>query len=912
MRLGFLPRTIRHRLLLITAACLLTTFLGMAAVIVFGLPHGLLPGGLNLQKHEALARLNAVADNKKGLLTLWFSERLSDLKLAGQNPLLAAFLSTQAPDQSLVSGEGGVESRRHDVLVWLQNIRHAYADYEHLELVEEEEGAILLSTDNRRLGGRLPLPKRSGAPIHGEPFAFFVREDEGKTAHLCLAIHLAPPGATALPTALVFHIDTSTLTDRLQDLPLLGASGEIMLVDMNQTLLTPLRYPLENGEPAIPLQTKVETKMAKFAAWGNDGVMQAPDCRGVPVLSAVRHLRVLPDFGLGMVVKQDQAEVFAPIYRRLATLAAIAGFGLAFLLIAIFFMARTLLKPVELVIAAACRLRDGDLSARAPENWSGEAQVLAIAFNVMAGEVQRWNEQLHDLVEERTSELVLSSRKLEESEARLHAILENSVDAIGVLKKGLHVFANAAYLRLFAYDSFEELAGHFILDLLAPEQHAEMLNLIVQHKLRGSVPQNHETHGRRKNGELFDLDLRLSTFDLAGEAHTLLIFRDITERKRAELERIALLDFNRTVVDQAPVGIVVYDESGQCVRANQAAAEVTGATTDLLLRQNFHDIESWRQCGLYELAVKALGSEAMVEGLVHIKTSFGREAWLNTRFYRLREAKDSLLLIMNDLTELKMTQDDLVRLNEALQTRACQLETLNTELESFNHTVSHDLRTPIRALAGFPDLLEAHLGDRLDDKGRQYLVAIRSAASRMLEITTDLLNFSRLGRVDIAMTDVDLSVLIRKVMEDLADLTAGRQVEWQISALPMVKGDANLLRIALTNLLANALKFTRPKAAAVIRISSSLGADGVPLFTVSDNGAGFDMRYADRLFKVFSRLHPAEEFEGVGIGLATVSRIIKRHGGKIWAAGVPGEGASFSFTLAKAPITPSQSGPSRT
>jgi light-regulated signal transduction histidine kinase (bacteriophytochrome) len=227
---------------------------------------------------------------------------------------------------------------------------------------------------------------------------------------------------------------------------------------------------------------------------------------------------------------------------------------------------------------------------------------------------------------------------------------------------------------------------------------------------------------------------------------------------------------------------------------------------------------------------------------------------------------------------------------------------VNAELESFNHTVSHDLRTPIRALAGFPDLLEAQLGDRLDAKGRQYLDAIRLAARRMAEITTKLLDFSRLGRGDLSMTDVDLSVLVGKVREDLAVMAAGRRITWQVADLPVVKGDAHLLRIALTNLLANAIKFTRLKEQAVIGVASAVGEDGIPFLTVKDNGAGFDMRYADRLFTVFSRLHPSEAFEGTGIGLATVSRIVRRHGGRIWAEGTPGDGASFSFTLAPSPL----------
>ncbi|MGB9606428.1 MAG: ATP-binding protein, partial [Bryobacteraceae bacterium] len=240
-------------------------------------------------------------------------------------------------------------------------------------------------------------------------------------------------------------------------------------------------------------------------------------------------------------------------------------------------------------------------------------------------------------------------------------------------------------------------------------------------------------------------------------------------------------------------------------------------------------------------------------------------------------------------------------LEQRVAERTAELQAANRELEAFSYTVSHDLRAPLRAIAGFSRLLEEEFLDRLDDSGRHYLDEIRRQVVRMERLIMDLLTFSRLTRQPLRFAPVRLREVAEEAWEELAPEREGRQVEWIIGDLPVCQGDPLLLRQVFYNLLSNALKFTRTREVARIEVgwkaSGTPEVPGRPVIYVRDNGVGFDMRYADRLFGVFQRLHREEEFEGTGVGLAVVQRIVQRHGGQIWAQGEVGIGATFSFTL---------------
>ena len=238
-------------------------------------------------------------------------------------------------------------------------------------------------------------------------------------------------------------------------------------------------------------------------------------------------------------------------------------------------------------------------------------------------------------------------------------------------------------------------------------------------------------------------------------------------------------------------------------------------------------------------------------------------------------------------------------LNEALSRQVRQVEAANQELEAFSYSISHDLRAPVRHISGYLELLDKQNIAALDEKSRHYLQVISEAAQRMGLLIDGLLVFLHLGRTDMERTRVDLGQLVKEVVREVGLSPRGNEVEWEIGPLPVVLGDRSMLRTVLANLAANALKFCRTRPRMEIEIGSLTDRPGEVQCYVRDNGVGFDMRYQDKLFGLFQRLHSQEEFEGAGVGLANVQRIIVRHGGRVWASGEPGKGATFWFSLPK-------------
>src|SRR5690242_1813929 len=246
--------------------------------------------------------------------------------------------------------------------------------------------------------------------------------------------------------------------------------------------------------------------------------------------------------------------------------------------------------------------------------------------------------------------------------------------------------------------------------------------------------------------------------------------------------------------------------------------------------------------------------------------------------------------------QLRRAEDEINRLNHRLERRVVELSEVNRELDAFGYTVSHDLRAPLIRMDGFSQALEEQYAENLDEQGKLYLHRVRSSSQRMCQLVDDLLNFSRVSRLEIHPEVVDLSEMASGIAAELAARDPGRRAEFVIPPQIKATGDAALLRIVFVNLFENAWKFTRRKETARIEFGAATDA-GANAYFLKDNGAGFDPAYLQKLFHPFERLHPSAEFEGTGIGLATVERIVKRHGGRVWAEGAPEQGATFYFTL---------------
>ena len=264
----------------------------------------------------------------------------------------------------------------------------------------------------------------------------------------------------------------------------------------------------------------------------------------------------------------------------------------------------------------------------------------------------------------------------------------------------------------------------------------------------------------------------------------------------------------------------------------------------------------------------------------------------------LRQSRDYLEI---EVAERKRREQETRSLNEELGKRSAELEASNKELEAFAYSVSHDLRAPIRHVVGFTELLQRDKASVLSQKSQRYVTMILESARRMGNLIDDLLAFSRIGRAETRKTMVSLEQLVQEALSEVRQDTHGRDIVWKLGGLPASFGDRSMLRLVLVNLISNAVKFTRTRSQAEIEIGCADQARDQLIVFIRDNGIGFDMEYANKLFGVFQRLHADEEFEGTGIGLAMVQRIVHRHGGRVWAEGQVDKGATFYFSLPNSP-----------
>lgn len=394
--------------------------------------------------------------------------------------------------------------------------------------------------------------------------------------------------------------------------------------------------------------------------------------------------------------------------------------------------------------------------------------------------------------------------------------------------------------------------------------------------------------------------------------------REIAERKVAEDE---LIDSRRRLADIInflPDATLVISQEGKVIAWNQAMEEMTGISAAQMLGKGDYEYArpfyGEKRPILIDLVLRPNKKEETVYYLFEwdndtitaevFIAAFKGGTYLRAKARPLYDAHGNVvgaIESIRDVTTRKEAEAKVQRLTteleERVKERTAQLESANRELEAFAYSVSHDLRAPLRAMSGFSHLLLEYYGEKLDDQGRHYLQRMDQVSQRMGKLIDDLLSLSRLTRVEMRRERVDLSALAWDIATELQEREPGRDVEFVIGERLIARGDTQLLRVVLENLLGNAWKFTAKHPQSRIEFGR-LNQKGKPVYFVRDDGVGFDMAYIEKIFKAFQRLYPSDQFEGSGIGLATVERIITRHGGEVWAEGDVGKGATFYFTLA--------------
>ncbi len=371
---------------------------------------------------------------------------------------------------------------------------------------------------------------------------------------------------------------------------------------------------------------------------------------------------------------------------------------------------------------------------------------------------------------------------------------------------------------------------------------------------------------------------------------------EVLRKSHEELQAASL--YARGLIEASLDPLVTIGQDGKITDVNEAFELATGISRKNLIGSDFLDYFTET-----EKAIEGY-QQTFSQGFVRdyplsIRHTSGRitDVIFNATVYKNdAEEVQGAFAAARDITDRKKSEERIKKLNEDLQQRAVELAAINEELVAFNYSVSHDLRTPLRSIDGFSQALLEDCADKLDTQGKDYLTRVRAASQKMGRLIDDLLDLSRMTRTEMRREVVDLSALAKATAAELKNREPGRQVEFVIAEGMEVNGDKRLLMVVLENLLGNAWKFTEKHPRARIECGVTQ-VNGKPAYFVRDDGAGFDMAYADKLFGAFQRLHGVTEFPGTGIGLATVQRIIHRHGGLVWAKGAVEQGATFYFTL---------------
>lgn len=670
----------------------------------------------------------------------------------------------------------------------------------------------------------------------------------------------------------------------------LGDTGETVIARADgddAVFLTPVR-----SDPEAALTRRLLSEDDNFpmlrALEGTEDVFdEAVDHRGNTVFAATR---LIPDVDWGVVVKIDRAEALAPVDRLRDLL--LIGFAVATAIVAVlvWWLGRSLSRPVRDLTGIARAVRSGDLETRAQVHTSDETADLADAFNEMTSELLSVNRTLEARVEARTA-------ALRDSEARLRLVLETADDAfVAADDEGRIIDWNDAAEGVFGWTS-DEVLGRPLDSTLVPERHREDHRRAFRRYVETEQPtvmrRRLEMEGLHRDGHEVPLEFVIWPMPREDGFQINAFLRDISERReaRAALEaRTQALEESedrfRRAFESAPVGMAITTPEGRYLQVNPALCRMLGRSHDQLLELSWRDVthpDDVTVSQRYADAAAASHRPYQIEKrYVHPN---GESVWALLSVSVLptfQEGEERILAHVVDITDRREAEEAMRRSNEAL--------------EQFAYVASHDLREPLRTVTGFVRLLEDRHADALPPDAREYLDFITDGVVRMRGLLEDLLALSRAQSTALEVDDVSVASVVDDALTDLRVAVEERAVHVDVRDLPSVRTDAGLLHRVLLNLLSNAIKFTPTERTPSIEVRALRLAHGWQIEVV-DNGVGVESQFHDRIFQMFQRLHAQDDYEGSGMGLALVQTCVERLGGTVGVRNAPSGGSIFWFTL---------------
>jgi PAS domain S-box-containing protein len=798
-----------------------------------------------LYRAEVEQQLSAIAELKVGELTQWRKERLGDggtlFKNAAFSDLVRRFFENP-PDADA----------QRQIQAWLEKSQ-TMNQYDEIRLLDVQGVTHMTVPASRTdmasvVSRRIPEVLRAGQVV----FQDFYRNEHDQRVYLAVMVPILDERDGSAPLGvLVLDVNPETyLYPFIKRWPTPSLSAETLLVrkEGNEVVfLNELRFQTNTALNFRAPLDRVALPAAQ-AALGREGITEGMDYQGLPVVAA---LRVIPDSPWSLVARMNTAEVYAPLRARLWQMVVIIG--------------------VLLFGAGAC--------------------VAVVWWRRRARFFREQNE---------------SAEALRTSELRYRRLFESAKDGILILdaETGRVADVNAFLVELLGY-SHEAFLGKKVWELGLLKDIVANQNNFTELQQTGYV-RYEDMALETRDGRRIDVEFVSNVYLVNHQKVIQCNIRDITARKRVEEQLTASFkevhDLKAALDEHAIVATT--DAQGKITYVNDKFCTISKYSHEELLGQDHRIINSGHHPKeFFHNLWTTIAQGRVWHGEIKNKAKDGSFYWVDATIVPFLDEQGKprqYVAIRTDITARKQAEEEVRELNTQLEqrvaARTAELAAANKELEAFCYSVSHDLRAPLRGLDGFSLALLEDYGAKLGDEGKSLLQRIRAGSQRMGQLIDDLLNLSRVSRSELHRGPVDLSGLANDVVDELRERDPHRDVALRIAENLTADGDSQLLRVVLENLLGNAWKYTakRPQAA----IEFGRGCDnGHSSFFVRDDGVGFDMQYVDKLFTPFQRLHRMNEFPGSGIGLATVQRIIHRHGGRVWAQAEVNKGATFHFTL---------------